>query len=166
MAREKSERVGDVASDPPRAALSVAELRQLITLMNGSDIEELGIEEPASGLRLSLRKLAPVAAVATIDDETLDFVVTDSSPVEAPATMLEVTSPRVGIFRLAMKPGSKALASPGDVVREGQVVCAIEALKVPNEVEAPAAGRIRAIYLADGQPVEYGQPLLVIEPQG
>ena len=54
----------------------------------------------------------------------------------------------------------------GDVVREGQVVCAVEALNVFNEVEAPAAGRVLAIYVIDGQPVEYGQPLLAIEPQG
>lgn len=165
MAREKSERPSDAASEAPRATLSVAELRQLITLMNGSDIEELGIEEPSSGLRLSLRKPTPLSAVAPNDEETLDIFVTDGAVVEEPSTMLEVKAPRVGVFRLSMKPGGKPLSTTGDIVSEGQVICAIEALKVPNEVEAPAAGRIQAIFVSDGQPVEYGQPLLAIEPK-
>jgi acetyl-CoA carboxylase biotin carboxyl carrier protein len=165
MAREKSERPSEAAPEAPRATLSVAELRQLITLMNGGDIEELGIEEPASGLRLSLRKSAPVAALTAGDEDMLDVFVADGASAEEPSTMLEVTAPRVGVFRLSMKPGGKPLVNTGDIVSEGQVVCAIEALNVPNEVEAPAAGRIQAIFVTDGQPVEYGQPLLAIEPK-
>ncbi len=167
MAREKTEQPGDAASDTPRASLSVAELRQLITLMNGSDIEEIGIEEASSGLRLSLRKPAPLAAVASsADDDTLEYFIADGAGAETPSTTVEVTSPLVGLFHPGMKPGARPLCAMGDVVREGQVVCAVEALNVFNEVEAPAAGRILAIYVTDGQPVEYGQPLLAIEPQG
>ncbi|HEX9038457.1 MAG TPA: acetyl-CoA carboxylase biotin carboxyl carrier protein subunit [Ktedonobacterales bacterium] len=167
MAREKTERTDDAASAAHRATLSVAELRQLITLMNGSDIAELGIEEPASGLRLSLRKPTPQAPLGlTAEDDQFDVYVTDTLAPEAVSTLVEVTSPRVGAFRLSMKPGDKPLIAEGDIIREGQVICAIEALKVPNEVEAPIAGRIQAIYLADGEGVEYGQPLLAIEPQG
>ncbi len=166
MAREKTERPGDAASDMPRATLSVAELRQLITLMNGSDIEEIGIEEASSGLRLSLRKPALIAAASPIDEETSDYVIAESIGAETTSATVEVTSPLVGLFRTAMKPGARPLCARGDIVREGQVICAIEALNVPNEVEAPIAGRVVAIYVADSQPVEYGQPLIAIEPQG
>lgn len=165
MAREKSERSGDAASDTPHATLSVAELRQLITLMNGSDIEEIGIEEASSGLRLSLRKPAMIAALP-VDDDSLDYLIADSAGTEPTSTTVEVTSPLVGLFRSAMKPGARPLCTLGDIVREGQVICAIEALNVPNEVEAPTAGRVLAIFVSDGQPVEYGQPLIAIEPQG
>jgi acetyl-CoA carboxylase biotin carboxyl carrier protein len=167
MAREKTERPGDAASVTPQASLSVAELRQLITLMNGSDIEEIGIEEAASGLRLSLRKPAPLAsATSPAEDDAFEYIVADGVGADPPTTSVEVTSPLVGLFRASMKPGARPLCAQGDVVREGQVVCAVEALNVPNEVEAPISGRVSAIYVADGQPVEYGQLLLTIEPQG
>ena len=156
MAREKTERSGDTASDTPRASLSVAELRQLVTLMNGSDIDEIGIEEPSSGLRLSLRKSAPLAASSTpIEDDPLEYIIAGGSVTESTSTTIEVTSPLVGLFRASMKSGVRPLCSLGDVVREGQIICAVESLNVPNEVEAPAAGRVLAIYATDGQPVEY-----------
>lgn len=164
MAREKTERAGDAAADMPRATLSVAELRQLISLMNGSDIGEIGIEEPGVGLRVTLRKPAPVAVAA--DEELFDVDDAEALDSSADSSTTEVTSPLVGLFRTSMKPGGTALIALGDVVREGQIVCAVESLNVPNEVEAPTAGRIAAIYLTDGQPVEYGQPLMAIEPQG
>ena len=168
MAREKTERPSDAASDMPRASLSVAELRQLITLMNGSDIEEIGIEEASSGLRLSLRKPAPLAAAAApaAEDDAFEYLIAEAVSADSPSTAVEVTSPLVGLFRAGIKPGARALCALDDIVREGQVVCAIEALNVYNEVEAPAAGRVAAIYVTDGQPVEYGQLLLSIEPQG
>lgn len=168
MAREKTERPGEATSSAQHVSLSVAELRQLITLMNGSEIEEIGIEEASSGLRLSLRKPAPLATVAApaADDDSFEYLIADGATEDPPSTSVEVTSPLVGLFRAAMKPGARPLCAVGDIVREGQVVCAVEALNVFNEVEAPSAGRLVAIYAADGQPVEYGQPLLAIEPQG
>lgn len=168
MAREKTERSGDAAADMPRATLSVAELRQLITLMNGSDIEEIGIEEPGSGLRLSLRKPAPITMAASFpEDEPLDLAATDgAAPTPPSSTTVEVTSPLVGLYRVSMKVDGRPLCALGDIVREGQILCAIESLNLLNEVEAPAAGRISAIYLTDGQAVEYGRPLMTIEPQG
>jgi biotin carboxyl carrier protein len=164
MAREKAERPDDIQAEQPH--LSVAELRQLITLMNGSDIEEIGIEEATTGLRLSLRKPAPisVAAGASADDDMYDALIVEESESHAETTTVEVRAPLVGVFRTGMKPGARPLSALGDVIREGQIICAVEALNVFNEVEAPAAGRLTAIYVADGQPVEYGQALLEIEP--
>lgn len=165
MAREKTERSSDATADSPRATLSVAELRQLITLMNGSDIEEIGIEEQ-SGLRLTLRKPAPVpASEAHSEDDSYDLVIVDTAAPEPTSTTAEASSPLVGLFRASMKRGGAPLVALGDIVREGQVIAAVESLSVPNEVEAPVSGRIAAIYVHDGQPVEYGQPLMAIEPQ-
>lgn len=164
MAREKADRPDDTQTE--QAPLNVAELRQLISLMNGSDIEEIGIEEASSGLRLSLRKPAPVsiAASASADDELFDALIIEESESQQESTTVEVKAPLVGVFRAAMKAGGRPLSALGDVIREGQIICAVEALNVYNEVEAPAAGRLSAIYVNDGQPVEYGQPLLEIEP--
>ena len=162
MAREKADRPDDTQTE--QAALNVAELRQLITLMNGSDIEEIGIEEASSGLRLSLRKPAPVSIAASADDEMFDALIVEETESQQESTTIEVKAPLVGVFRAAMKAGGRPLSALGDVIREGQIICAVEALNVYNEVEAPAAGRLSAIYVNDGQPVEYGQPLLEIEP--
>lgn len=164
MARDKADRPDETQTE--QAPLSVAELRQLITLMNGSDIEEIGIEEASAGLRLSLRKPAPVsiAAGASIDEEMFDALIVEETESQETSTTIEVKAPLVGVFRAAMKAGGRPLGALGDVIREGQIICAVEALNVYNEVEAPAAGRLTAIYVNDGQPVEYGQPLLEIEP--
>ncbi|HZC07355.1 MAG TPA: acetyl-CoA carboxylase biotin carboxyl carrier protein subunit [Ktedonobacterales bacterium] len=166
MARDKADRPDDIQTE--QAPLSVAELRQLITLMNGSDIDEIGIEEASSGLRLALRKPAPitVSSGASADDEMFDALIVEETDSQQESTTLVVTAPLVGVFRAAMKAGGRPLSAPGDVIREGQIICAVEALNVYNEVEAPAAGRLSAIYVDDGQPVEYGQPLLEIEPLG
>ncbi len=164
MAREKADRPEDTQTEQP--PLSVAELRQLITLMNGSDIEEIGIEEANSGLRLSLRKPAPVTVSggASVDEEMFDALIVEETESLQESTTVEVKAPLVGVFRSAMKAGGRPLSALGDVIREGQIICAVEALNVYNEVEAPTAGRLTAIYVNDGQPVEYGQPLLEIEP--
>ncbi len=78
---------------------------------------------------------------------------------------VEVRSPLVGVFRSSMKEHGKPLVSTDETVRQGQVVAAIEALNVLNEVEAPTAGRVKEVLVEDGQPVEYGQPLLLVEPK-
>src|SRR5262249_49841002 len=166
MARERAERGGETASAAAQANVSVAVVHQLIRLMNAGDIEEITIEEPISGIKLTLRKPAPVA-VALSDDEVDALEVTELAHIEddnsqRPA-LQEVRAPLVGVFRRSMQPGGKRLVSKGELVREGQAVAAIEALQVYNEVEASGAGTVRDILVEEGQPVEYGQPLVRIE---
>ncbi|MGH2501677.1 MAG: acetyl-CoA carboxylase biotin carboxyl carrier protein [Ktedonobacterales bacterium] len=164
MTRDKADRPDETQSE--LSPLSVAELRQLITLMNGSDIDEIGIEEASSGLRLSLRKPAPVTLAGgnIADDDLFDALVVEELDAHAETNAVTVRAPLVGVFRTATTPGARALFTLGDVVHEGKNICAVEALNVYNEVEAPTTGRVSAIFVGDGQPVEYGQPLLEIEP--
>ena len=74
-----------------------------------------------------------------------------------------VKSPMVGTFYRASSPGAKAFADVGDVVKAGQAVCIIEAMKIMNEIEADQDGTITKILVDNGQPVEYGQPLFIVE---
>lgn len=172
MVRERAER-GEGPSARLRSSLSVAELRQLISLMNSSDIEEITVEHAAHGLHLTLRKPAPVAISTTY--APAEFDVTDGYDIELaepthvaneapPDTTVKVRAPFVGIFRAAPRPG-KAAIHQGDAVRGGQAVAAIEALNVLNEVEIEAAGKVTEVLVNDGQAVEYGQVLMVVEPQ-
>lgn len=169
MVRERLDRGGEATPPPARNSLSIAEIRQLITLMDAGDIAEIAIEHEEDGLKLVLRKPAPVAlGLAPGEDGLMDdhFVVEDvQAAEEADSRRHEVGAPLVGIFRASMKVGSKSLVQRDDVVRQGQVIGAIEALNVYNEVEADVPGRVSEILVSDGQPVEYGQPLMVIEPQ-
>lgn len=177
MARERAQRNGEAEAVPAPApaeahevtGLSIAEIRQLITLMHNSDLEEIVIEH-GDGLKLVLRNPTPdvvASAAQEVEFETLDGVRADESTAQGTAsnTAIEIGAPLVGVYRARIKAGEKPLVKPGDVVREGQVVAAVEALNYINEIESSAAGRVTEIFVRDGQPVEYGQPLLAIEPK-
>ena len=84
--------------------------------------------------------------------------------VERPANMVTVEAPMVGTFYRASAPTAEPYVREGDVVKEGQIVCIIEAMKLMNEIETKAAGRVSKILVENGQAVEYGQPLFSIEP--
>jgi acetyl-CoA carboxylase biotin carboxyl carrier protein len=86
---------------------------------------------------------------------------------EAPkSTALDVKSPMVGTFYKSPEPGSKAYVAVGDRVKKGQILCIIEAMKIMNEIESEFAGIVRDILVEDAQPVEYGQALFRIDPNG
>ena len=82
------------------------------------------------------------------------------------AAALEIKSPMVGTFYKSPEPGSKSYVSVGDRVSKGQIVCIIEAMKIMNEIESEFAGVVREILVQDAQPVEYGQVLFRIDPNG
>src|SRR5262245_53620061 len=92
----------------------------------------------------------------------------ESAPAaEAPKSAgLEVKSPMVGTFYKSPEPGAKAYVAVGDRVSKGQIVCIIEAMKIMNEIESEYAGVVREISVEDAQPVEYGQVLFEIDPNG
>src|SRR5215510_5071329 len=84
----------------------------------------------------------------------------------AKSTALDVKSPMVGTFYKSPEPGSKAYVAVGDRVKKGQILCIIEAMKIMNEIESEFAGIVREILVEDAQPVEYGQALFRIDPNG
>jgi acetyl-CoA carboxylase biotin carboxyl carrier protein len=156
---------------PAARGLSIAELRQIITLMQHSDIDEVTVEREADGLRLQLRKPSPVAEdFATVPGSAPHFEhqavdhLDGAAAVSAEDHALRVTAPLVGRFHVALSPGGKPMVAAGDIVRQGQIVGAIETLNVFNEVEADHPGRVSAILVAEGQAVEYGQALMSLDP--
>ncbi len=171
MAKEQQEIRSAAATAAPGPGLSVEEVRSLIQMMDGSDVHELTIERESEGLRLTLRKPTPVVGgasfVTATEAENASVEMAERESAEtAPAaseTTQKVTATLVGIFRVSLKRGSKAAVAEGDQVRLGQIVGAIEALNVMNEVETPVAGRVVEIVVKDGQPVEYGQHLMTID---
>jgi len=104
----------------------------------------------------------PAQGVSTLNDEGAAV----SAPEPAKSTALEVKSPMVGTFYKSPEPGAKAYVAVGDRVSKGQILCIIEAMKIMNEIESEYSGVIKEIRAQDAQPVEYGQVLYTIDPNG
>ncbi|HEV8614421.1 MAG TPA: acetyl-CoA carboxylase biotin carboxyl carrier protein [Methylomirabilota bacterium] len=133
-------------------------------------LTELGltdIEVESGDVRLKIQRAAAAAPAGahpsglTIAPPTAErHVVAEVTPT----TAVTVESPMVGTFYRSPSPTAEPYVSEGDVVKEGQVICIIEAMKLMNEIECKVSGRIVRILVENGQPVEYGQPLFFIEP--
>ena len=155
--------------------MDLRKLKTLIDLVAESDISELEVTEGESKVRIVKSTshaaqnqvvMMPSAAVAT----PAAAPAVAAAPLAAPAAAPEaapaghiVKSPMVGTFYRASAPGAPAFVDIGSVVKEGDTLCIIEAMKLLNEIDADASGTIRQILVENGQAVEYGQPLFIIE---
>lgn len=151
--------------------MDLRKLKTLIDLVSESNVSELEITEADGKVRIVKAGAAPVAvAMPLVQAQPMAAAQPAAAAAAAPVaeaaaaeTGHVVKSPMVGTFYRASSPGAKAFAEVGDQVKEGQAVCIIEAMKIMNEIEADKAGTITKILVDNGQPVEYGQPLFVIE---
>ena len=154
--REASLLMGDV--DATRAE----RIRELVKIVQESGVGEIEIED--DGMRVSVRRAdettVAVAPLATLADESDDPEL-PASPVLA---TVRVESPMVGVFYRSASPGSPAFVEVGDVVTVGQTLCLLEAMKLFNELKSERDGRVKAIHVESGQPVEFGQVLFELEP--
>ncbi|MDE2402499.1 MAG: acetyl-CoA carboxylase biotin carboxyl carrier protein [Burkholderiales bacterium] len=151
--------------------MDLRKLKTLIDLVSESNVSELEITEADGKVRIVKAGAAPVVmmqqpmqAMQQAQPAMAAPAATAPAVVEVPAeTGHIVTSPMVGTFYRSSSPGSKAFAEVGDQVKTGQPICIIEAMKIMNEIEADQDGTVIKILVENGQPVEYGQPLFVIE---
>ena len=147
--------------------MDLRKLKTLIDLVSESNISELEIAEADGKVRI-VKAGAPMAAppASAMFAAAAAPVALASAPAEAapPAEVaLTVKSPMVGTFYRSASPGSDAFIEVGSVVKIGDPVCIIEAMKIMNEIEADVAGTIKEILCENGQAVEFGQALFVIE---
>jgi len=152
--------------------MDLRKLKTLIDLVSESNVSELEITEADGKVRIVKAGATPVAMampmmqpqVAAAPAATV--VAAPAAPAEAAAPVETghiVKSPMVGTFYRASSPGAKSFVEVGDQVKEGQPICIVEAMKIMNEIETDKSGTITKILVDNGQPVEYGQPLFVIE---
>jgi acetyl-CoA carboxylase biotin carboxyl carrier protein len=138
--------------------------RRLASLVNELGLSEVEIE--SGDVRVRVQRAgttapAPLPAAAAP-------VVADERPLVSDAVspaLVTVEAPMVGTFYRASSPTAEPYVQEGDAVKEGQVLCIIEAMKLMNEIEAKIAGRVARILVENGHAVEYGQPLFLIDPQ-
>lgn len=163
-------------------------VKKLVELLDGSSVDSIEIASD-KGMKIRISKtpqrgvvqaaapvqLPPAAPAPTTAQHLTpaDGVATIPAPATAPAApepprenLLEVKSPMVGTFYRAPEPGAQPYVSEGSRIEKGQILCIIEAMKIMNEIESEYSGVIREVTASDAHPVEYGQVLFRIEPNG
>lgn len=146
--------------------MDLRKLKTLIDLVSESNVSELEITEAEGKVRIvKSMPMGMAPAPVTYAMAPVAAAPVDAAPVAAPAEPAghAVTSPMVGTFYRAASPGAKAFVEIGDTVKVGQTICIVEAMKILNEIESDKAGVVKQILIDNGQAVEYGQPLLIIE---
>ena len=152
--------------------MDIRKVKKLIELLDESGIAEIEITEGEESVRIS--RYAPGAPVAAapvaMAAPAPAAVAPDAAPAAAPADVVEaeedgfeVTAPMVGTFYAASSPGAAPYVQVGDRVNEGDTLCIIEAMKMMNQIEADVSGVVKSIRLQNGEPVEFGQTLIVID---
>ena len=149
--------------------MDLRKLKTLIDLVSDSNVSELEITEAGGKVRIVKGSNAVVQSYAPAPIQTTPLAVaplpvapTEAAAPEVPA-IHAVRSPMVGTFYRSASPGAKAFVEVGDMVKEGDTICIIEAMKILNEIEADKSGKVVQILCENGQAVEYGQALLTIE---
>jgi len=152
--------------------MDIRKVKKLIELLDESGIAEIEITEGEESVRISRYPPgAPVAPIAVTAPAPV--VAPVPAPVAAPAEAVapvepeedgfEVTAPMVGTVYAASSPGAAPYVQVGDRVNEGDILCIIEAMKMMNQIEADVSGVIKSIRIQNGEPVEFGQTLFVID---
>jgi len=145
--------------------MDIRKIKKLIEIIEESDIAELEIKEGEESIRISRYSAAPAAvAYAPAPVAAAPAVAASATvPAEEKITGHVVKSPMVGTFYRSASPGTKVFAEVGQSVQVGDTLCIIEAMKILNQIESDKSGTITKILVENAEPVEYGQPLFIIE---
>ena len=150
--------------------MDLRKLKTLIDLVAESDIAELEVTEGESKVRIVKSSASPANQLVMMQPQAMQpqqaaaapLPAAPVAPVDAAPTGHVVKSPMVGTFYRSAAPGTPPFIEIGAVVKEGDTLCIIEAMKLLNEIDADASGVIQQILVENGQPVEFGQPLFII----
>lgn len=146
--------------------MDIRKVKKLIELLEESGVAEIEIKEGEESVRISRSPNAALQApiqYATAPVAPANHQVNQEAPVAVQASGHQIKSPMVGTFYSKPSPDSEAFVSVGDTVNVGDTLCIIEAMKMMNQIESDTAGTIKAILIDDGEPVEYDEPLFIIE---
>ena len=168
----KPTRAHEKAHEKKAPAIDAQLVRELAAVLAETGLTEIEIERGELRLRLARTQVSPVMAPAVQTHVIASAPVPAPAPAPAlaapaPASPADhpgaVPSPMVGTAYLAAEPGAAPFIKVGDTVNAGQTLMVVEAMKTFNPIPAPRAGKVTAILVADGQPVEFGEPLVILE---
>lgn len=168
-------------SNAPAAVFNINEITDLLQAVKNSNVNELKLER--GDVKITIRQggaesivmSAPVAAPVMVQAPVAAAPAPAAAPVAAPAApapatapaadnLITIKSPMIGTFYRASGPGKPVFVNVGDEIKVGQVLCIVEAMKLFNEIESEYSGKIVKVLIDDASPVEYDQPLFLIEP--
>jgi len=144
--------------------MDIRKVKKLIELLEESDLAEIEISEGDDSVRIS--RYSQTAAPAPIAPTALPMAPVTDTAADKPAPQPDgtvINAPMVGTYYASPAPGAKPFLQVGSEVQVGDVLCIIEAMKMMNQIEAEIAGRVVSVLVENGDPVEFGQPLFVIE---
>ena len=155
--------------------MDIRKVKKLIELLEESGVAEIEISEGEESVRISrFGSGAPAAAAPVVHYAAAPAAAPVAAPAAAPVAAAPaaapapkadhtVTAPMVGTFYSSASPGAKAFVDIGSEVNVGDTLCIIEAMKMMNQIESDKSGRVTAILVKNGEPVEFGQPLFIVE---
>jgi len=148
--------------------MDIRKVKKLIELLEESGIAEIEIREGEESVRISRQQNPIIMPQQHYIPNTAPMTSSVHVPVAAEPVIAEVSghqvkSPMVGTFYRASSPGAKPFVELGDTINAGETICIIEAMKMLNQIESDRSGKVTAILIENGQPVEFGQALFVIE---
>jgi acetyl-CoA carboxylase biotin carboxyl carrier protein len=152
--------------------MNIKEIKEMITLMNENGLMELEIEK--DGMRIKLKKTSSIQegfnGPILIERQGVQSEAAQQKPQtieqqdKISVTTIEVKAPMVGTFYRAPSPEAPPYVEVGQVIQPGQVICIIEAMKLMNEIKSEIKGKILEVLVDNAEPVEFGQPILLVEP--
>lgn len=160
---------------PKKNPMKAKEIQELIDFISNSGLAEvkikteefeLSIKKYAEGPQVVHAAPAPVAPAPAPVAAAPAPAAPVAAPAPAPSNLVEIKSPMIGTFYLSPNPDSPVFVSEGSAVKAGQTVCIIEAMKLFNEIESEISGKIVKILVSNATPVEYDQPLFLVDPAG
>lgn len=141
--------------------MEIDDLKELISLLRDTDITELQMEKDGTKVKIRRQMLLPSFEMRP---KATTVIERSTETDEETQRLITVTAPIVGTFYRSPSPDAPAFVDAGTKVKKGQVICVIEAMKLMNEIESEAEGVVVRALVENGQPVEYGEPLFLIEP--
>jgi acetyl-CoA carboxylase biotin carboxyl carrier protein len=163
----RARRPGSSAAAPAGDERAVELTRRLAGLLGELGLSEVEVESTDVRVRVQ-RAAVPAPVLVAASSSTPAPPAGDERPVvvdAVPPALVTVEAPMVGTFYRASSPTADPYVQEGDMVKEGQVLCIIEAMKLMNEIESKIGGRVARILVENGHAVEYGQPLFLVDPQ-
>jgi acetyl-CoA carboxylase biotin carboxyl carrier protein len=160
-AATKADESGDMAKR--KSAVDHDLIRELAKLLEETGLTEIEFERNGERVRVARRAKRAAAPAATMSAPSAMVPAEDAGPVDHTGNPGLVTSPMVGTAYLGAEPGARAYVEIGSRVRAGETLLIVEAMKTMNQIPAPRAGTVTQILIEDGQPVEFGEPLMIVE---
>jgi acetyl-CoA carboxylase biotin carboxyl carrier protein len=144
--------------------MELEDLKGIIELLKESDITELLVEKEGTKIRIKREKMFPPIEMPAPKAHGVRETIVEETPEEETQRLITVTSPIVGTFYRSPSPDAQSFVDTGQKIKKGQVLCIIEAMKLMNEIESEVDGILVKALIENGQAVEYGEPLFLIEP--